>query len=137
MTDYYKRGNSKTEEADGGSSEEDNRHKLKISIDSQSYIQATEFDEKVRHCGMDCYEKTWDDPKFCKCFPYEMGIRILMIFLIMVFVTECIIFLTRFSCVSDSTKFDSDWQQIVFIVCQILYTLIGIAYVYYFARFFL
>ena len=80
-----------------------------MSIDSASYVQVLELDEKERHCGMDCYEKTWAEPKFCVYFPYEMGIRILMITLVLVFMVENIIFIMRYECVGDINKFDHDW----------------------------
>jgi len=44
-----------------------------------------EDDEKEKLLCFDCYEKSWDKPKCCGCFPYEAGLRIVMILLMFEF----------------------------------------------------
>jgi len=42
-------------------------------------------DEKEKCICVDCYEYSWDKPKCCLCLPYEAGLRLMMIYLIMEF----------------------------------------------------
>ena len=57
--------------------------KFKLSdIPGNSQFESDLDDDiKVEICGIGCYDSTWDMPKCCFFFPYEMGIRILIVFL--------------------------------------------------------
>ena len=39
---------------------------------------SVDYDHKREILGMKCYESTWDKPSCCFVYPYEMGLRILM-----------------------------------------------------------
>ena len=45
------------------------------------------MDEVEKLLCIRCYEKSWDRPKFCGCFPYEAGLRVVHVILMLQFVS--------------------------------------------------
>jgi len=60
------------------SSDSDAFGKIKVPKWEEVITSKEDEDVKVRYCCFDCYDSTWDTPKCCFCFPYEMGIRVLI-----------------------------------------------------------
>ena len=84
------------------SSEWEDSRKLKIILSESHELPKTfEPDEKIRHCGMDCYDSTWAEPKFCLCLPFEMGIRMLIIFLFFDYLCHIFFIVNRWDCSCD------------------------------------
>ena len=77
--------------------------------DPANFVHQFEPDVKVKIAGIPCYDETWEYPKCCWCFPYEAGIRAIIVFLVFQIGYTIFRIASKWDCMLDNMKFNADY----------------------------